>query len=289
MATIAAALQDAERELAFLAVDEPEFDTSTQPRIEAEALLRGVLGIRRVQLLASVHDELSDEKLAAFRSAVRRRVARDPLAYIVGRCEFYGVEIACSPAALIPRWETEMLVEIPVQRAQEHDRVVRVADVGTGTGAIAVAIAASARNVDVTASDASAEALALARRNIERNGVGDRVTLVRADLLDGLGMFDVIVANLPYVTEEEWPELEPEIREHEPRAALVAGPTGLEVIARLLRSAPDHLAAGGALALEIGARHGGEARRMAREHFPDAAICVTKDIVGHDRVLEVRT
>jgi release factor glutamine methyltransferase len=289
MPTINQALRDAERALAFLAEDDEDFDTSSAPRIEAEALLRDILAASRAQLLVRLGDELTDAQAATFRAAVRRRVAREPLAYIVGRGEFYGLELACTPAALIPRWETEMLVELPLERARCSGAAIRVADVGTGTGAIATAVAANARNVEVAATDVSNEALALADVNVERHGVRDRVSLVRADLLDGLGVVDVIVANLPYISEAEWPGLAPEIRDHEPKAALVAGASGLEIIERLLRVAPAHLSRGGVLAAEIGASHGAAARRIARAHFPDAAICVTKDLAGHDRVLEVRT
>jgi release factor glutamine methyltransferase len=286
---MAEALHEAELELAYLAVHDPEFDYSLAPRLEAEALLRGVLGISRVSLLARVREPLADEHFAAFRSAVVRRTAHEPLAYIVGHREFYGVEIECRPGVLIPRWESEMLVEISLERARKRDRAIRVADVGTGSGAIAVAVAANVRNVEVVAIDTSPVALALARGNIERNGVADRVTVAHNNLLDGLGMFDVIVANLPYVTESEWPVLEPEIREHEPRSALVAGATGTEVIESMLRSAPGHLSDGGVVAVEIGATQGSRVTAIARESFPRARIELMRDLAGLDRVLAVYT
>ncbi len=281
MRTIASTLGGGERMLAAI--------SGADARIEAEVLLAHALGADRAHLLARLADTLDDATSSAFDGALCRRLAREPLAYIVEHCEFYGVCIECTPAALIPRWETEMLVEMPLERAREHGRLIRVADVGTGTGAIAIAVAANARNVAVTATDASGDALALARRNVDRHCVADRVTLVHTDQLDGLGEFDVIVANLPYVSEREWPALEPEIRDHEPRDALVGGPTGLEIVEQLLRHAPGHLAVGGVLAAEIGAGQGAAAQRIAHEHFPEASICVTKDLAGHDRVLEVRT
>ena len=279
--TIAAALVRAENRLARIAGEEA--------RIEAEVLLRQALGIDRAHLLARMTEVLSEATASAFDVLLARRLRREPLRYIVGSCEFYGVEIACTRAALIPRPETEMLVEFAIEASSRRGGIVRFADVGTGSGAIAVAIAANAPNATVVATDASADALALAATNVERYGIGDRVTLVKSDLLAGLGEFDVIVANLPYVSESEWIVLEPEVRDHEPKSALVGGATGLEIIERLLEAAPAHLSRGGALALEIGADQGAATTRLARERFPDASICVTKDLVGHDRVLEVRT
>jgi release factor glutamine methyltransferase len=164
-----------------------------------------------------------------------------------------------------------------------------VADVGTGSGAVGVAIVANEPKARVVATEVSGEALAFARANAERWGVDSRMVLRRTDLLEGEGRFDVIVANLPYVSEEEWLELAPEIRDHEPRGALVGGMQGTEANSRLLAAAANHLLAGGTLALEMGARHGETLARTAREFFPEASIRVRKDLAGLDRVLEVRT
>ena len=281
MATIAETLHCAERALAPVSDDEA--------RIEADLLLAHVLGVDRAHLLARTADELSHEHADAFDALVARRFSREPLSYLVGTTDFFSIDIVCTSAALIPRWESEMLVGFALEEARSRGRDIRVADVGTGTGAIAIAIAANARNVAVTATDASAEALVLARANIDRNAVGDRVTLVHAQLLDGLADFEVIVANLPYVTEAEWAGLPPEIREHEPRQAIVGGATGLEIIELLLRDAPSHLAPGGVLAAEIGDAQGGAALALGRACFPAAEVCVMKDLSGFDRVLIVRT
>ncbi len=158
--------------------------------------------------------------------------------------------------------------------------IVRVADVGTGSGAIAVAIALNAANARATAIDASADALAIARRNVARYGLERNVTLVEGDLLAGAGTFDVIVANLPYVAEDEWPSLAPEIREHEPRAALVAGVAGTELIERLLEIAPAHLAPGGLLAAEIGCTQSARLLDVARRRFPGAECEVGRISAG---------
>lgn len=278
---IALALQSAAAQLTNAASDDA--------RLEAEVLLAHALGVDRAHLLADLRSSLSPEQAAAFDALLRRRTAREPLAYIVGHREFYGIEIACSPAALIPRPESEMLVELALEEARRRDGEIRIADIGTGTGAIAVAIASTAPNARVVATDVSDGALALARRNVERHGVEARVELRKADLLDGLGAFDVIIANLPYVSEADWRALASELRDREPRTALLGGETGTEMIERMLKQAPEHLAPGGVLAAEIGAAQGEAMLRAARASFPDAAACVMKDLAGLGRVLVVRT
>lgn len=257
-------------------------------RLEADLLLAHALGIGRAALLARLRDDLADAAAYTFDALLARRLRREPLAYITGVREFFGIEIACGPGVLVPRPETELLVEIAVAEAARRGGVVRIADVGTGSGAIAIAIALASPAARITAIDASTEALAVARGNVERFGLAGRVELRRGDLLEGTGAFDVIVANLPYVSEAEWSGLEPEVREWEPRDALVAGPTGTEAIGRLLASAPPHLAAGGVLAVEIGATQAAALTKGVEAHFPDASACVIKDLAGLDRVVVVR-
>jgi release factor glutamine methyltransferase len=252
-------------------------------------LLAHTLGIDRAHLLADLWNALSPEQTAAFDVLLARRQAREPLAYIIGHREFYGIEIVCSPAALIPRPESEMLVDLALDEAGRRRGEIRIVDVGTGSGAIAIAIAMNAPSARVLATDVSDATLALARPNIERHGVESRVELGKADLLDGLGVFDVIVANLPYVSERDWRSLAPELRDHEPKTALVGGETGTEIIEAMLRQAPPHLAPGGVLAAEIGDTQGAAVLRTAREAFPEAAACVMKDLAGLDRMLVVRT
>ena len=257
-------------------------------RLEAEVLLAHATGIDRTHVLARLHDELPSDHARAFDALVARRAAREPLAYIVGRREFYGIDIVCAPGALIPRPETEMLVDLTLEEIERRGRDVRIVDVGTGSGAIAVAIAVNAPGVRIVASDASEEALAIARRNVEANDLAARVTLRRASLLEDAGMCDVIVANLPYVSEHEWPELQPEIREHEPRGSLVGGERGTEVIEKLIGQAPAHLAAGGVLAAEIGETQAEHLLSCACRFFRDADAYVMKDFAGRDRVLVIR-
>jgi release factor glutamine methyltransferase len=263
--------------------------SGTDGRIEAEMLFAHAIGIDRAHLLACLAETLPADVRSSFDALLARRVAREPLAYILGHREFYGIEIACSPAALIPRSESEMLVEIALEVASQRTREVRVADVGTGTGAIAIAIAANAANARVIATDVSGDALALARRNIDRCRLSETVTLHRGDLLDGVGTFNVIVANLPYVSEADWRELPPELRDHEPRGALVGGENGLEVIERLLHEMPSHLAPGGVLAAEVGDTQGSAALAIGKAAFPDAGVSILQDLAGLDRVLLVRS
>ena len=276
--TIAEALQMAATQLALVSDD---------ARLEAEVLLSHALGMDRTHLLAEFRVELATNDAAKFDALLRRRLAREPLAYIIGHREFFGIEIACSPAALIPRPESEMLVEIALAEAGRRGGSVRVADIGTGSGAIAVALAANAVEASITATDTSPAAIALARRNAASHGVEARVRFVETSLLDGLGRFDLILANLPYVSAAEWGALTAEIRDHEPRAALLGGVKGMEMIEQLLCDAPSHLAPDGVMALEIGAMQGGAVMNMARACFPSADVMLKRDLAGFDRVVVV--
>lgn len=278
--TVADVLHDAVRRLAPVVLDEA--------RLEAELLLCHVLGIDRTRLLAALAIGLSSDEVASFSALLERRLSREPLSYITGWCEFYGIEIACSREALIPRPETEMLVDFVLGEVAARGSALRVIDIGTGSGAISVAIVVNLRELRIRAVDASAEALRLATANAARHGVAGRIEFAQDDLLHRSGEFDVIVANLPYVSEDQWPVLEPEIREYEPRSALVGGPRGTEVIERLLDEAPSHLADTGSMAIEIGDLQGAAVSSYARTRFRGAQVDVLKDLAGLDRVVVVR-
>ena len=275
-------------ELLYEAARRLEGEGIEDAQLEAEVLLSDALGVDRAHLLAQTRDSVAVEASLRFSATLARRLLHEPLAYIRGRREFYGVDIECAPGALIPRPETEMLVELALQEVQARGDDVRIADVGTGSGAIAAAIALSAPRARVTAIEASREALDVARRNVARYGLGERVALQTGDLLAGTGVFDVIVANLPYVSASDWAALAPEIRDHEPRRALEAGETGTELVERLLAQSPEHLAPAGVLAAEIGDTQGARVLDAARRCFPEAECCVMKDLGGRDRVLVVR-
>jgi release factor glutamine methyltransferase len=225
--------------------------TSQYPRRDAELLLAHVLGCDPTALLTHPERPLSVNEAEQFETLLGRRLTSEPVQYLTGTQEFFGLLFEVSPDVLIPRPETEHLVEAVLER---FDREVnpRIVDVGTGSGAIAVAIAHALPRSLVTAVDLYPSALEVARRNAERHGVMDRVTLRQSDLLAGAGAaeFDVVVSNPPYVAEGE--VLEPQVANYEPRAALYAGPTGLEVYERLIPQAHKVLKKEGWLMMEIG-------------------------------------
>ncbi len=209
---------------------------------------------------------LSPSELAAARGLIARRVRREPLQYILGTQEFCGLEFEVSPAVLIPRPETQLLVDYVTQRIPA-ERQATIVDVCTGSGCIAVAIARLRPHARVMATDLSGPSLHVARRNAARHGVGERITWLEGDLLGPLaeqgleGLVDIIVSNPPYIPEADWATLQPEVKLFEPRGALVAGAQGTELHERLLQEAACYLAPGGAVIMEIGA---GQARGMRR-------------------------
>ena len=263
---------------------------SDEGDIEAEMLLRECLSLDRTRLYARLGEELSTEQEEAYRGLIVRRMVYEPAAYILGHKEFFGLEFEVTPAAIIPRPETERLVEIAIDFSRRQAGL-KIADVGTGCGAIAVSIAHTVPEASIVAVDLSADALALAQRNAERHRVQRRIRFVQGDLvapLDGTA-FGLIAANLPYVRTSEWEQLPREIREHEPRDGLDGGPDGLQVITRLLQQAPAHLAPGGLLLAEIDDRQGWATTDLAREAFPSAGVELRRDLSGRDRVLTVQT
>ena len=208
---------------------------SESPRIDAEVLLAHVRGCQRILLYTAFDEVVAEEPRARFRELVRRRGAGEPVAYLVGGREFFSLPLAVSPAVLVPRPETEGLVVRVIDLCREA-AAPRIVDVGTGSGAIAIAVATHLPRAEVVATDISAAALEVARANAARLGLGERIKFVESDLLAAPelgGPWDVIVSNPPYVREDEFAGLPRDVREHEPRAALVAGPRGVEVIVRL--------------------------------------------------------
>ena len=215
---------------------------------DAELLARHLLGWNRADVLVRRRDPVPPDFPARYRPLVDRRAGREPMAYILGRQEFRGLEFEVTPDVLIPRPETELVVEEALAFAA--GRPVRVADVGTGSGCIAIALAREAPSARITAIDRSSAALRVARRNATRHGVA--LALVQADLLEGVASFDLIVSNPPYVPERDKDTLQPEVAVHDPAAALFAGPDGGAVLQRLFETTPAHLAAGGRLVVEFG-------------------------------------
>ena len=263
---------------------------SDEAALEAEILLMHAAGLDRAQLYARLEDALPPDQARAFASFVDRRFAHEPVPYITGHKEFFALDFEVTPAALIPRPESEMLVELVLLFAEKHDPALTIADIGTGSGAIAVSLAHALPNASVIATDVSAQALDLARRNAERHGVADRIDFRCGDVLAPLdGPVDVIVTNLPYVRTDEWRSLPPELAEHEPRIAFDGGADGLILIRRLLRDAPSRLRPGGALFAEISYEQGEAVLALVEEAFPGASSESRKDLANLDRVLCVYT
>jgi release factor glutamine methyltransferase len=247
------------------------------PRLDAELLLEAASGWSRAAIASDPDRGLPPAVAREFAAMVRRRVRREPVAYILGRKGFWTIELEVDRRALIPRPETELLVEVAEELAPSS-----VLDVGTGSGAVALAVAAELPEARVTATDTSPEALDLARANAGRFDLGSRVTVAAGSVPPG--EYGLLLANLPYVSEADWESLEPEIREFEPREALVAGPTGLESIEALLAELglPGRVA--DAIALELGEGQAPRVSELVREAgYP--RVEARRDLAGIERVV----
>jgi release factor glutamine methyltransferase len=254
-------------------------------RLDAELLLSQATGWDRARLAAEPEARLPVGASREFGEMVRRRVRREPIAYILGRKGFRRIELLVNRRVLIPRPETETLVELAVELEPSH-----VLDVGTGSGAIALAVADELEEARVTAIDTSFDAVRVAQANTERLGLGERVDVVlrgpsalKGGEPDGRP-FDLLVANLPYVSEDEWDDLAPEIREYEPREALVAGETGLEAIEALAEELLGLAPRPPVVALEIGASQAEAASKLIRA-AGYAEVEIRPDLGGHDRIV----
>ena len=222
------------------------------PRLNAEHLLAHVLGRKRIELYLEFERALLEPELTPLREMVRRRGAREPLQHLLGTVEFYGRTFSCDKRALVPRPETEQLVELLISRFKSEISHSRMIDVGTGSGVIALSLAAEFPEAQVVGTDISEDALMLARENAERLGLADRVRFQRSNLLENVQPgFDLIAANLPYVSTEYRRNLSREVL-HDPEVAVFAGACGDELLQELIARAPSWLQPGGILALEIG-------------------------------------
>jgi release factor glutamine methyltransferase len=264
------------------------------PRSTAEILLAHALRTDRLQLYLNYDQPLEKTELSVFKELLRRRLRREPVAYIVGRKGFWTLEVEVSPAVLIPRPETECLVETALKalRGLPEVRPARVLEVGTGSGAIILALAAEAPCHAYFASDLSPEALRVAHRNAEQTGVGERVCFWAADWFSALkpsgAVFDVIVANPPYVVSAEIDTLQPEIAAYEPRLALDGGADGLRSYRVILSEAHRHLTPGGMLLLEIGCNQRLVLHRLSEQIGRYEGFDCARDYSGRERVVVLR-
>jgi release factor glutamine methyltransferase len=255
---------------------------SESARLDAEVMLAGALGLRRLDLYLQFDRALTESELSVFRAQVARRAHGEPVAYVVGHKEFMALDFEVTPAVLVPNPDTELLVQLVVARAREAGRPLRVADVGTGSGCIAIATAHYSPDVEVWASDISGEALEVAARNVAKSSLEPRVHLARGDLMEPLpGAFDLVCANLPYLA-AGIPL--PAAVLAQPSVALYAEGGGAHLVIRLLEEAPARLSPGGRVLLEVDPSILPSVLEVADRNF--AGRRVHQDLRGHERVLE---
>ena len=260
---------------------------SESPRLDAEILLAHARGCPRIQLYTNYDQPLTDTQRATMRDLVKRRSAAEPVAYLVGHREFFGIDFRVTKDVLIPRPDTETLVVDAIE-ALKPQTAPRVLDVGTGSGCIAISLAVNCSNAEVTAIDLSQAALDIAQTNAEAHKVASQIRWLCGDLFAPLApgeKFDLIASNPPYIASAEIETLPADVRLHEPRSALDGGPDGLDVIRRLIATAPQHLAANGKLLIEISGEQAAAVTQLlaANGHFDD--IAVLKDLAKQPRVV----
>jgi len=280
MATIAQWQLQVRRALVDAGVPEDEAG------VESELILREKLKLDRAKLHLRAHEEIPDQLSDSLKVITSRRLKREPLAYIFGHWSFYGLDLIVTPDVLIPRHETEGLVDLTLMVCQRFHRLkpsLKLVDVGTGSGAVAVVLAKEGKVQEVLATESSEEALKVARRNVRKHRLGGKVKLLEGDLLEPVERpLDVIVGNLPYIPTSRLSHLQPEVQ-WEPRQALDGGPDGLDVIRKLLVQAKDKLVKGGVILLEIDQGEAEPLREFSKGLFPNASVLVEKDLAGLDR------
>ncbi len=256
-------------------------------RLEAELMLAEALGMSRLELYTNYERPLGDDEVSSYREMLKRRAAREPVHYITGRREFWSLDFRVDRRVLIPRPETELLVETAVECLSGGDlSEFPVADIGTGCGAIAVALAVEMPSLRIVATDASASSLEVAPANANRHGVAERITFVQGDLVEPAaahGPFSMILSNPPYVKDEEFESLAPEVRRWEPKTALLGGPDGMQITRRLIDTAADCLCADGWLAIEVGTQAGSVEEYLKERGWRD--VTIKPDLAGRARVV----
>ncbi len=262
---------------------------SATPRLDAELLLAEVLGKSRIELYTNFEQPLNTAEIDHFRELVKRRAALEPVAYILGRSYFRNLTLKVNRSVLIPRPETENVVDAALRFLMERDwhRAPRILDLGTGSGAIAISVVAGFPQAELAAVDLSPEALALAEENARTTGFDDGIEFVLSDffeMLDPMKTFDLIISNPPYISAEEWPGLPCDVRDFEPRQALYGGQDGLDCFRRLAAEAPQFLRPGGCLIVEIGYRQGDQVQQLFAGAGMFGQVDIGQDYSGNDRV-----
>ena len=279
--TLGEAIRAAERLLAMAGCE--------TPRGDAQWITASALGMSRAAVFVDADRPFPDERREVFELLLARRARREPLGYVLGTVNFRGLELEVGPGVLVPRPETEVTAQRAIDRARERGRST-VVDFGAGSGAIALAVAAEVPSARVFATEPSSAARAWALRNLARTAL--RVTLLPGEMLDPLhpalgGAVDIIVSNPPYVPDDEWGELQPEVRDHEPREAVCGGADGLDVFMRLLEEAPRWLAVGGWLVVELDPSQTGRVAKLLSV-VGYTEVAVTADLAGRQRIVEGR-
>lgn len=259
---------------------------SPDAQLEAEVLIRHVLRIDRATFFRDLEQPVTDCDMEHLDDLVNRRLNREPLNYITGLREFYGLDFEVSDSVLIPRQETELLVDTVISLARSRPKCeMKICDIGTGSGAIAVSVAVNLPSAEVMAIDISQRALDIADANRRMHGVYNRVSLRRGNLLEPVDWKpEIIVSNPPYIRRSDLSLLQPEIQ-YEPRVALDGGPDGLEVIRGLLRQSSDKVSSTGAILFEIDSSQKDSARMLSREYFPNSEISILDDLSGNSRAI----
>jgi release factor glutamine methyltransferase len=255
-------------------------------RLDAELLLARAIGLDRVGLVMHAERALTPAELSAFREVFKRRRAGEPVAYLLGEREFYGISFQVDARVLVPRPETETLVDVALARTRSRSMFGNALDLCTGSGCVAIAFARARGTWRVTATDVSEDALSVARRNAARTGAVRNLRLMASDLFGALHgeRFDLITANPPYIPSGELDQLPLDVRAFEPRLALDGGEDGLDLVRRIASQALAHLSPRGLLALEIGAEQGAEAHAILR-NAGYSALEIARDLAGRDRVI----
>ena len=261
------------------------------PRLHAELLLSHVLGLKRIELYTNFEKQVEKPELDKLHALVKRASQNEPIAYLVGKTEFYSMEMEVSKACLIPRPETELLVQRAIEFLRMRDGIQSVCDLCTGSGCIAIAIAKNFHQANIIATDISDEALLIAARNVEKFNLKERIKLLSGDLFDPIiphldkGKFDLIVSNPPYVSDIEYEKLDLNVKDHEPKIALFAGEDGLDIYKRIIEKVDTFLKPAAALIFEIGYAQGHAIYELLDKSNIFSEIVIEKDFQNNDRIV----